>query len=495
MPLKLLGQHRLSFRLICSVAICSLLLAILAAALQLVSDYRQDVSAIEDQLRQVQISYANSLGNSLWLFEESAVIHQLNGIVLLPDVKFVNLTTTLGEHYAAGTPPDTANRITRSFEILGPDPSRLRLGTVEVVASTGGVKHRLLERARLVLAMEMLKIFLVAFLLLIIFQAMVTRHLHEMASYARTLDIEHLNRPLSLRRRTSGGTSPDELQQVVIAINQMRLSLLESIAERKRADDERTRLLLDEQAARSRIAAMEELDRLKTNFVNAVSHDLRTPLTSIVGLAEFLEDELGGPLPPQQHEFVLQIEKNAKRLEFMVDDLLDFARLEAGTFNLKLERADFGALVREILASLQPLATEAKLSLKTSSPEQPLTVWMDPQRIERVLVNLINNAIKFTPAGGSIQVRTESRGNQIVCEVTDTGPGIASEDRPKLFQRFSQLKSGVLKGGTGLGLSISKTLVEAHGGQIGVRSQVGAGSTFWFTLPIERHRTEQLMGV
>jgi PAS domain S-box-containing protein len=257
------------------------------------------------------------------------------------------------------------------------------------------------------------------------------------------------------------------------------------VTEHKRSEAERAGLIAREQAARAEIQAAKELDRMRTTFVNAVSHDLRIPLTSIMGYAEFLEDELGGPLSESQRDYVQQITKSAHRLEHLVDDLLDFARLEAGTFVLQPEEADLGAKARECLESLQPQALEAKLRLEADLPEEPLIVRMDPRRIERVIINLLTNAIKFTPAGGSVRVSARSDGDRVRCEVTDTGIGISPEDQTKLFHAFTQLASGAKKGGTGLGLSISKAIVEAHGGAIGVSSAVGEGSTFWFTLPIE----------
>jgi PAS domain S-box-containing protein len=260
---------------------------------------------------------------------------------------------------------------------------------------------------------------------------------------------------------------------------------LVDITERKEAEHERARLLIREQATQVELAAAKELDRLKDQFVNAVSHDLRTPLTSIKGYAEFLEDELGGPLTPQQGEFVQQIEMGAKRLERLVNDLLDFARLEAGTFHLNFEDADLGQKVQDIIQSLRPQAEDARLKLEAVLPATPLVARMDPQRVEQVLSNLIGNALKFTPEGGRIEVRARIEGEHLLCEVEDTGEGIAPEDLPRLFQRFGQLESGTKKkGGTGLGLSISKTIIDAHGGHIGVRSQKGVGSTFWFTLPL-----------
>jgi signal transduction histidine kinase len=240
---------------------------------------------------------------------------------------------------------------------------------------------------------------------------------------------------------------------------------------------------------------LRELDELKTQFVNAVTHDLRTPLTSIKGFGEFLEDEVGGPLSPEQKGFVRQIQQSSRRLEGLVNDLLDFARIEAGTFHLRLVRADLGAQVRDNVESVQPLFRDAGVTLRLSLPEEALKAWIDPQRIDQVLSNLLSNAAKFTPRGGCVTVRLLAEADALRCEVEDTGVGIAPADFEKLFRRFSQLQAGNAKGGTGLGLSISKAIVEAHGGHIGVESALGAGSTFWFTLPHPSAGPPNLPGV
>ncbi|MNK52927.1 Alkaline phosphatase synthesis sensor protein PhoR [compost metagenome] len=261
--------------------------------------------------------------------------------------------------------------------------------------------------------------------------------------------------------------APDGTLSGVMAISR-------DITERKRLEAQ----------LRGQYEKLKELDKLKGDFVNAVSHDLRSPLTSILGYAEFLEDEIGGALTLQQQEFVSQIEKSTKRLEGMVTDLLDFARLDAGTFRLHCEEADLVGRIRDLVDSLRPQAEEHRLTLQTELPGEPLMRVLDPQRIDRVLANLIGNALKFTPEGGRILVKLAEDGEGLLCEVTDTGIGIAPEDLPKLFQRFTQLEAGArMKAGTGLGLSISKAQVEAHGGWIGVRSAPGKGSTFWFRLP------------
>lgn len=244
------------------------------------------------------------------------------------------------------------------------------------------------------------------------------------------------------------------------------------------------RVLLEEQL-RAQCEQLKQLDALKTAFVDAVSHELRTPLTTILGYVEFLESEMGGPVTPEQGHFVHQIRRGAKRLDSLLDDLLDMACMEAGTFKLKLTRAEVGVPIREAVDSLRPRIDEAGLVLDLDLPDAPLELEMDARRVGQVFANLLANAIRFSPAGGTIQMRAFQCGPTLRCEVRDSGPGIGAADLPRLFQRFSQLDAGRHTGkGTGLGLSISKTLVEAHGGTIGVASTPDVGSTFWFELPL-----------
>jgi PAS domain S-box-containing protein len=230
---------------------------------------------------------------------------------------------------------------------------------------------------------------------------------------------------------------------------------------------------------------IKEVDQLKSQFVNAVSHDLRTPLTIMKGFLEFLEEDVGGELTPKQRMYVAELVKSSRRLEHLVDDLLDFARIEAGTFQLKRSPTNLGDLLQGVVDSFRPQAEQAGLSLEVTSSVSPVVVELDRDRIERVLFNFIQNALKFTPAGGRIEVGCRVEGPVIRCEISDTGVGIAREDLPKLFQRFAQLGDAAKRGGTGLGLSINKSIVEAHGGAVGVTSQPGKGCTFWFTLPLE----------
>jgi signal transduction histidine kinase len=236
-------------------------------------------------------------------------------------------------------------------------------------------------------------------------------------------------------------------------------------------------------------AANEQLvraDRYKDEFLSIVSHELRTPLSFIKGFAGVLATEMAGPLTQEQRGYVDNIVTGADRMLFLVNDLLDLATIQAGKLTLNLQPQPIRPVIQEVLALLKPLADEKQLALAGDGPAEP-DVPLDHQRIVQVLTNLVANAIKFTPAGGSVTVTGQVQAGRLRVEVADTGLGIKAEDLGKLFQRFSQLDMSVTRkaGGTGLGLSISKALVEAHGGTIGVTSEEGHGSTFWFELPVE----------
>ncbi|MFP5504049.1 MAG: PAS domain S-box protein [Candidatus Sericytochromatia bacterium] len=242
-----------------------------------------------------------------------------------------------------------------------------------------------------------------------------------------------------------------------------------------------------EEALKAQMARMTELDRLKTDFVSTVSHELRTPLTSIMGYTEFLEDEVAGTLTPEQRTFVDQIREGSFRLRRLVDDLLDFARLEAGTLKLQKRPVDLVTRLRETAESLGPQVRQSGLALELALPEGPMVLEVDVHRLDQVLLNLLGNALKFTPEGGRITLRACREDGQARIEVEDTGIGIAPEAMAQLFERFYQVETGLTRerGGAGLGLAISKAIVEAHGGLIGAESEPGRGSTFWLSLPAE----------
>nr|AHZ45631.1 sensory transduction histidine kinase [uncultured bacterium] len=242
-----------------------------------------------------------------------------------------------------------------------------------------------------------------------------------------------------------------------------------------------------EQARHSRrqIEQLQDLDRMKDEFLSVISHELRTPLNFIAGFAALLQDEAAGPLNASQHDFVRKIINGSDRMLALVNDLLDVAKIKAGKLELNPVPTPYAPLVDEVLESMLPLAAERGLSL-AQDVDVPGLPCLDGPRIVQVLANLVSNAIKFTEPGGTITLRAFVSGDQLVTQLTDTGCGIPAEDQAQLFTRFKQLDMSTTRkaGGTGLGLAITKALVEAHGGRVGVISEPGSGSTFWFSIPL-----------
>jgi signal transduction histidine kinase len=236
----------------------------------------------------------------------------------------------------------------------------------------------------------------------------------------------------------------------------------------------------------SRNEELHELDRMKDDFVASVSHELRTPLTSIQGYLELVLDGEAGALTNEQREFLSIVDRNADRLLHVVGDLLFVAQVKAGGIALEAGPTDVEEVVRQAAEAARPAATEKGIELELDV-DGIGELTADRARLAQVLDNLISNAIKFTPSGGRVAVRSSRDGDVAILEVSDTGMGISEEDQEKLFQRFFRADSATDQAiqGTGLGLAIVKAIVEAHDGAISVVSASGKGTTFRVELPIE----------
>lgn len=233
---------------------------------------------------------------------------------------------------------------------------------------------------------------------------------------------------------------------------------------------------------------MEELtslDHAKSEFLSIASHELRTPLTSIKGSLSLLKSGVTGPMNEMASNLLNIAEAETDRLIRLINELLDLAKIEAGKFEVHPEWYPLGDLIEKTFASLNGLAQASGVALEARDLP-PVKAHMDHDRVQQILTNLLSNAIKFSPKGAAIEVTGNVNEKQelVIC-VTDRGRGIAPEDQEAIFQKFRQATSAKnpLVKGTGLGLAIAKALVEEHGGQIGVTSTPGHGSTFYFTLP------------
>jgi two-component system, NtrC family, sensor histidine kinase KinB len=229
------------------------------------------------------------------------------------------------------------------------------------------------------------------------------------------------------------------------------------------------------------VTRLMRFDELKNDLVATVAHEFRTPLTSLRMAIHLTAEEAVGPLTEKQAELMQAAREDCERLQSIVDDLLDLSRIQSGRIALKIERLDVGALMGGAAASLRSAAEAAGLDLVVSAPDPSAEVQADPERAQLVLSNLLANAVRHTPRGGKVEVKARVLGDAVRFEVRDTGEGIPREHLDHVFEKFFRVP-GARSGGVGLGLYIAREIVHAHGGEMGVESELGRGSTFWFTL-------------
>ncbi|HEU4369650.1 MAG TPA: ATP-binding protein [Methylomirabilota bacterium] len=260
-------------------------------------------------------------------------------------------------------------------------------------------------------------------------------------------------------------------------------------ASMNRMSAELRRLADEQQAAAAELrqlnAELERTSRAKSEFLANMSHELRTPMNAILGFTEMLRDGLYGEVPRELEEPLADIQTNGRHLLGLINDVLDLSKIEAGRMDLMLEEYAVPDVVESVRGSLRSLAVERGLEFSTRVPAEVPVAYGDAKRIRQCLLNLAGNALKFT-AQGRVEIGVEHRGDELVYRVTDTGIGIPKEELERVFDEFRQVDAAVTRaaGGTGLGLSITKKFIELHGGRIWVESEPGAGSTFWFTVPV-----------
>jgi signal transduction histidine kinase len=246
---------------------------------------------------------------------------------------------------------------------------------------------------------------------------------------------------------------------------------------------------------------LRQLDQLKSNFLATVSHELRTPLTSVIGFSEMLLEGIGGPLTAEQTEYVRTILSRGEELLSLITHVLEMSQLEAGAVRLDLRPCDLHLALRRASETVQLAAQQAGIALVDETIPMP-SVLVDPEKLQRILVNLVGNAIKFSAKGGAVRIRTirapirrpfeeetlfgEELADAVRVTVVDEGVGIAPEQLSRIFEAFYQVDAGPTRrhGGAGLGLSIVKNLVVAHGGDVWAQSELGRGTAIHFTLPI-----------
>ena len=267
-----------------------------------------------------------------------------------------------------------------------------------------------------------------------------------------------------------------------------QIALLQTFADQAVIAVENVRLFNEIQ---EKTRQLEAANRHKDEFLASMSHELRTPLNAVIGFSEVLLERMFGEINDKQEEYLNDILVSGRHLLSLINDILDLAKIEAGRMELDLEEFEVAQAIDNAVVLVRERATRKGLTLETAIAPALGTVRGDQRKVKQVLLNLLSNAVKFTPEGGRIEVRGQRLDGVVEVSVSDTGIGIASEDQEAVFEEFRQVGTDYSKKheGTGLGLTLSRKFVELHGGTIAVKSRLGEGSTFTFTLPVRTWRT------
>jgi len=280
---------------------------------------------------------------------------------------------------------------------------------------------------------------------------------------------DHLLGGLSVNRKSAGEFSPEVIDLLKTFATQSALAIQNARLFRE----------IEEKGRQLGIASQH-----KSEFLANMSHELRTPLNAIIGFSEVLVERMFGEINDKQAEYLADILESGRHLLALINDILDLSKIEAGRMELELADFNLPGAIDNTLTLVRERAQRREIKLERTIGTGVGQIHGDERKIKQVLLNLLSNALKFTPEGGKIGVRADVRGGEIEISVTDTGVGIAPEDQATVFEEFRQVGSAAKKvEGTGLGLAISRKFIELHGGRIWVTSQVGIGSTFAFTLP------------
>ena len=368
-------------------------------------------------------------------------------------------------------------------------PASLQILIADQFSNPGLFNARLFE-----ITASFLQIMLVGMAVFWFGQALIFRHLRKIASFSERLTLNNLEKKLRLRRSEKKG-KPDELDMVVEAIEKMRLQLIEDIDNQKSMEIALFREKEENLEAQKIIQDTIASDRAKSQFIATMSHEIRTPMNGIVGMLEMLRET---DIDDEQKNYLNIISRSSNALMHIINDILDFSKIEEGKLQLDIEPFNLYQHLNENVQLFIGVANARNIQLYGNiDPDVPEEICSDPKRLTQILTNLIGNAFKFTDSGSvSINVASVPCEEDQTCHlrfsIKDTGIGIQSQDQESVFNAYQQADSSMTRkhGGTGLGLSICKHIVELMDGDIGLESEPGNGSEFWFSAKFKIYKNK-----
>ncbi|MEM5453844.1 ATP-binding protein [Paraburkholderia phytofirmans] len=473
---SLIGGFRSSLvsRLLVTVLLVSCVVTVLLTGLQLYRDYYRGVEQIENRLVDIDRSSRDSLAEALWRLDGAQLQLELNGILRLADIRAVEIREAgkdgQSAYLSAGqrsAGPVIAREFPLLYNVQGKDRE---IGKLYVEATLLDLYHELMRTAAMILVTQAANTFLVSLFIVYILSRLVMRHVAAIARTVEDYDFREPPQPFSLQRRRR--RDPDELDRVAAAFNAMGARLYCAYRDEQ-----------DTAAEREARNLAEAANRAKGEFLANMSHELRTPLNGILGYAQILERD--ATLSERQRERVAAIRNSGEHLLTLIEDTLDFARIEAGKLRVEIGDVPLAGFVDVIRDIIDVKAEQKRLDFICEiAGDAPVGVRADERRLRQVMLNLLANAVKFTDSGCVSLHISRSESNRVRFEVRDTGIGIGHDQLNTIFEPFEQLGAAERRaGGAGLGLAISREFVRAMGGEIEVESEIGRRSTFRFELP------------
>jgi len=492
-------RQSIAYKLLASILFVSTIITGISVAGLLKYNLDHDLEKIEVGLENIHATIVPSLARAIWEYNKTQLATQLKGLMTVSGVKQVRLV--IGDKnqpdevitIPLSVVSESGQMISRDYDIYYEDeniPSQV-VGTLSITATTKGAYESLWSSAGYIILSQFVKTLFVSFFIVWLVNVILTRHIQSVTHFTRMLSVDSLREKLSLER-VGKNQKTDELDLLVDAINRMRTQLLSGIEARINSEQalaeeaqEKNIALKNEQSAR--LAA-----KTKSDFLASMSHEIRTPMNGVLGMIELLS-ETG--LSSQQKEYLSVARHSGESLLHIINDILDYSKMEAGKLNIENQPLDLNLLLGNCLQVFAAESHSKSIQLQGMiHAEVGCHMLGDYNRLMQIVINLVGNAFKFTDAGRiSIDIshkRSLENTDVLLFEIQDTGIGISEDNCKKLFQSFSQVHDTVDRsyGGTGLGLAISRQLIHLMGGEIGVDSELGKGTKFWFTVSLQQDK-------